>query len=55
MHRGLPGYDLTKLAFRHDDTIIKAPSFLLPPDDSVIHHRSYYDIRGMQRINVNRQ
>jgi hypothetical protein len=46
MHRGLPGHDLPKLAFYHGDTIIKALSFLLPPYDSTIHHRSYYDIRG---------
>jgi hypothetical protein len=55
MHRGLPGEELTKLASHHDDTIIKAPSFLKPPGDSAIHHRSYDDIRGMQRIDVNRQ
>jgi hypothetical protein len=40
-----------KLAFHHDNTIIKTPSFLLHPDDSMIHHHSYYDIRR----DVNRQ
>jgi hypothetical protein len=28
------------------DTIIMSPSFLLPLGDSIIHHRSYYDMRG---------
>jgi hypothetical protein len=42
-----------KLAFHIGDTIIKAPSFLLPLDGSMIHHRSYYDMRECNRRDVN--
>ena len=45
MRQGLPEKIITKLDFHHDGMIIKSPSASATPDDSVIQHRSYYEIR----------
>ena len=46
MHRGLPGQNITKLAFHHGGMIIKSPSAYATLVDFMIHYCSYYDIRG---------